>query len=60
MTSRKISRKKIAQMSFREFLRASRAPYERLFSYLKPYRGRFSAGILFGALVRSRSGIADF
>jgi len=60
MTSRKISRKKIAQMSFREFLRASRAPYERLFSYLKPYRGRFSAGILFGALYGAVQGLLIF
>jgi subfamily B ATP-binding cassette protein MsbA len=47
---KKISRKDIAKMSFRDFLRASREPYRRLFSYLQPYRGRFIAGILFGAL----------
>ncbi len=37
-------------MSFREFMRASREPYRRLFSYLRPYRGRFVMGIVFGAL----------
>ncbi len=47
---KKVSRKDIAKMSFRDFLRASREPYRRLFSYLKPYRMRFAMGILFGAL----------
>ena len=37
-------------MSFREFLRSAREPYRRLFSYMRPYRGRFLLGILFGAL----------
>src|SRR5687768_1726295 len=60
MASPKISRKKIAQMSFREFLRASRAPYARLFSYLRPYRGRFMAGILFGALYGLVQGLLIF
>ncbi len=50
MASKKISRKDIAKMSFRDFLRASREPYRRLFSYLGPYRFRFGLGILFGAL----------
>ncbi len=49
-TTKKISRKDIAKMSFRDFLREARGPYKRLFSYLKPYRGRFLLGILFGAL----------
>ncbi len=48
--SKKISRKDIAKMSFRDFLRASREPYQRLFSYLKPYRWRFTLGIIYGAL----------
>ena len=48
--AKKVSRKDIARMSFGDFLRASREPYRRLFSYLKPYRGRFVMGILFGAL----------
>lgn len=60
MASHKISRKKIAQMSFREFLRASRAPYARLFSYLRPYRGRFIAGIVFGALYGAVQGLLIF
>ncbi len=50
MGTKQISRKDIAKMSFGEFLRASREPYRRLFSYLKPYRFRFGLGILFGAL----------
>jgi subfamily B ATP-binding cassette protein MsbA len=48
--SKKISRRDISKMSFGDFLRASREPYFRLFSYLKPYRVRFWLGILFGAL----------
>ena len=47
---KKISRKDIAKMSFRDFLRASHEPYRRLFSYLSPYRFRFFLGIVFGAL----------
>jgi len=46
MSSKKISRKDIAKMSLRDFLRASREPYMRLASYLKPYRGRFLLGML--------------
>jgi hypothetical protein len=49
MAQPKISRKDISKMSFRDFLRASREPYRRLFSYLKPYRFRFGLGILFGS-----------
>jgi subfamily B ATP-binding cassette protein MsbA len=50
MSSKKISRKDIAKMSLRDFLRVSREPYMRLASYLKPYKGRFALGMLFGAL----------
>jgi len=48
--TKKVSRKDIAKMSFADFLRAAKAPYQRLFGYLRPYRGRFFLGILFGAL----------
>ncbi|MDB6149918.1 MAG: msbA [Chthoniobacter sp.] len=47
---KKVSRKDIARMSFRDFMRVSRGPYVRLASYLKPYRGRFFLGVVFGAL----------
>ena len=57
---KKISRKDIAKMSFRDFLRAAREPYRRLFSYLKPYRGRFATGILFGALFGAIQGLIVF
>jgi subfamily B ATP-binding cassette protein MsbA len=50
MAAKKISRKDIARMSFREFMRVSQEPYLRLASYLKPYRGRFFLGVMFGAL----------
>ena len=50
MPAKKISRKDISKMSLLEFLRVSREPYMRLASYLKPYKGRFLCGMLFGAL----------
>ncbi len=64
---KKITRKDIAKMSTRQVLAAARAPYRRLASYLKPYKGRFLAGILFGllagatnmALIQSTRFVAD-
>jgi ATP-binding cassette, subfamily B, bacterial MsbA len=56
MSSKKISRKDISKMSFREFMRVSREPYMRLGSYLKPYKARFFLGILFGALFGAANG----
>jgi ATP-binding cassette, subfamily B, bacterial MsbA len=46
--TKRISRKDMAKMSFRDFLSAAKGPYVRLFSYMKPYMGRFWAGIFFG------------
>lgn len=60
MAKTKLSRKDINKMSFREFLRVSREPYLRLFSYLKPYRFRFGLGILFGALFGAVQGLLIF
>ena len=60
MAHQKFTRKQIAKMSFREFLRASREPYQRLFSYLRPYRRRFALGILFGALYGAVQGLLIF
>ncbi|HYR58120.1 MAG TPA: ABC transporter transmembrane domain-containing protein, partial [Chthoniobacteraceae bacterium] len=47
-------------MSFADFLRASREPYRRLFSYLGPYRSRFMLGIIFGALYGVVQGLLVF
>ena len=47
---KKISRKDIANMSSGEFMKAAAGPYKQLFSYITPYKGRFFAAILFGAL----------
>lgn len=58
--AKKISRKDIAKMSFGDFMRASREPYRRLFSYLRPYRGRFALGIFFGALYGFVQGLLIF
>ena len=46
--TKKISRKDIAKMSFRDFLGAAKGPYGRLFSYMRPYMRRFWLGIVFG------------
>ncbi len=54
---KKISRKDIAKMSSMEFFRSAIKPYRRLFSYLKPYRGRFALGVLFGALYGMMNGM---
>ncbi len=45
---KKISRKDMSDMSMGDFMRNARGPYGRLLGYLKPYRFRFGAGILFG------------
>jgi subfamily B ATP-binding cassette protein MsbA len=58
--TKRVSRKDIAKMSFAEFLRAARRPYGQLFSYLRPYRGRFALGILFGALFGLVQGVLIF
>jgi subfamily B ATP-binding cassette protein MsbA len=58
--AKKISRKDISKMGFFDFLRAAKAPYQRLFSYLRPYRGRFCLGILFGALFGVVQGLLIF
>jgi subfamily B ATP-binding cassette protein MsbA len=60
MSTTKISRKDIAKMSFADFLRAAKEPYRRLFSYLRPYRSRFSLGIVFGALFGATQGLLMF
>ncbi len=60
MAQKKVSRKDIAKMSLGEFARVSRGPYARLASYLKPYRGRFFLGVLFGALFGVANGALIF
>jgi subfamily B ATP-binding cassette protein MsbA len=50
MAIKKLSRKDLAKMSPKEIFFAALAPYRRLYSYLKPYRGRFYLGIFFGVL----------
>lgn len=50
MRVKKISRKEIAEMPTKEFVRSGWMLYRRLFKYLIPYKGRFILGIFFGAL----------
>lgn len=47
-------------MSFSGFLRSAKGPYGRLFSYLRPYRRRFFAGLMFGALFAAANGALVF
>ncbi len=54
---RKISRREISEMSLLDFLKAAMVPYRQLFAYLKPYRGRFVLGIIFGALFGALNGM---
>ncbi|MEZ0388115.1 MAG: ABC transporter transmembrane domain-containing protein, partial [Verrucomicrobium sp.] len=44
----KISRKQLSQMSTRQVAGVAMRAYAKLFSYMKPYRGRFAAGAVFG------------
>ena len=46
----KVSRKDISEMSTKEFLQAAKTPYKRLLGRLKPYKGRFAAGVVFGVV----------
>jgi subfamily B ATP-binding cassette protein MsbA len=50
MANKRITRKDAAKMSSWQLLRTGMKPYGRLLGYLRPYRGRFLAGMLFGAL----------
>ncbi|MCB1086814.1 MAG: ABC transporter ATP-binding protein [Verrucomicrobiae bacterium] len=37
-------------MSASEFVQAARTPYKRILGYLKPYKGRFITGVVFGVI----------
>src|SRR5436190_23584855 len=54
--SKKVTRKDIAKMSFRDFLRNARGPYGRLFGFMKPYMRRFWMGMLFAVLFAMANG----
>jgi len=56
MATKKISRKDAAKMSSVQLLRTGIGPYRRLLGYLRPYRGRFLLGMLFGALFGAANG----
>jgi len=45
MSEGKVTKKKL---SFWQTLKAASGPYRRLFSYVKPYKGRFILGLLLG------------
>lgn len=47
---KKISRRQLSEMSTREIMRVARVAYGKLFGYMKPYRGRFAMGAIFGVL----------
>ncbi len=46
----KITGKDIAKMSTKEFLESAKGPYQRILTYLKPYKTRFALGVIFGVL----------
>jgi len=45
---KKLTRKEVSKMDTREFADHAKRPFIRLLSYVRPYRSRFVAGILFG------------
>ena len=47
---KKITSKDISTMSTKEFLESAKGPYRRILGYLKPYKGRFAMGVIFGIL----------
>ncbi len=47
---KKISRKDIADMDAKQFMKAAVGPYKQLFEYILPYKSRFFFALLFGAL----------
>jgi subfamily B ATP-binding cassette protein MsbA len=47
---KKISRKQLSEMSGREVMRVAIIAYRKLFGYMKPYKGRFAMGAVFGVL----------
>ncbi len=55
--TKKVSRKDIAKMSMKDFVRTARGPYGRLLSFMKPYRKRFFMGILFGVCFAGANGL---
>ncbi|RBP35703.1 subfamily B ATP-binding cassette protein MsbA [Roseimicrobium gellanilyticum] len=47
---KKVSRKQLSEMSGREVMRIAFIAYRKLFGYMKPYKGRFAMGAVFGVL----------
>ncbi len=56
MATKRISFKDASKMSSAQLLRVGIGPYRRLLGYLRPYRGRFLLGMLFGALFGAANG----
>jgi ATP-binding cassette, subfamily B, bacterial MsbA len=53
----KRTRKEKKRLSASEIITAARGPYRRLFSFLRPYRGRFLLGLLCGAIYGALNGV---
>jgi len=47
---KKLTRKDVSKMSTREFTVHAKRPFIRLLTYVRPYKSRFIAGIVFGIL----------
>lgn len=54
---KRFSAKDLAGMTTADFLAAAKAPYARLFSYVKPYRNRFAMGVIFGIVGGAFNGV---
>lgn len=50
LRTRKLTRREVSTMSTKEFLLEAVVPAKRLFSYVIPYKSRFSLGVIFGII----------
>ncbi|RFC49535.1 MAG: ATP-binding cassette, subfamily B, MsbA [Verrucomicrobia bacterium] len=54
---KRFSAKDLATMTTADFLSAAKAPYGRLFSYVRPYQTRFAMGVFFGIVGGAFNGV---
>ncbi len=54
---KRYSAKDLASMTNSDFLSAAKAPYGRLFSYVKPFKNRFALGVFFGIVGGAFNGV---
>ena len=54
---RKLTRNDVSKMGSVEFVKEAKRPFVRLISYVRPYRRRFVAGIVFGVIYGLFNGV---